>query len=213
MIWTSLVEDVSRTICTNYFEIWPEVFDNTLECFLLVAMATRFLYKLDIFNNFERGPIKPLKNCDISSYGLGERYCWQKTEGQMGEFQDGLTYHGHPINTKWAKKGSTILRYSSTLAIYKPHHENIVFLHMSKGADKSYNYTVGSEYNYVSLLHWLKIFLYWLKNLQKFSIQILKTSVCFCIYMDASWQIWSMNSKETFSRDVTHDLLAPVCDV
>ena len=29
----------------------------------------------------------------------------------------------------------------------------------------------------------------------------LKSSVCFCIYIETSWRIWSMNSKETFSRN------------
>ena len=57
---------------------------------------------------------------------------------------------------------------------------------------------------YVFLLHWLKILLHWLTNLQRVSTQNEKTSVCLCIYMDASWRTWSLNSKETFSRDVTH---------
>ena len=34
---------------------------------------------------------------------------------------------------------------SSPLAIYKPHHEKTLFLHMPKGADKLCNYTGGSE--------------------------------------------------------------------
>ena len=50
----------------------------------------------------------------------------------------------------------------------------------------------------------MKIFLHWLKNLQRISIQDWNTIVCFCIYMDASWRIWSMDSKETFSRDAVH---------
>ena len=35
----------------NYFEIGPEVFDKILasECFLLVGKATRFLHKVEIF--------------------------------------------------------------------------------------------------------------------------------------------------------------------
>ena len=31
-----------------------------------------------------------------------------------------------------------------------------------------------------------------------------QSSVCFCLYMDTSWRIRSMNSKETFSRDAAH---------
>ena len=39
---------------------------------------------------------------------------------------------------------------SSPLAIYKPHHENILFLHMPKCADKpACNYTGGSEYMFL----------------------------------------------------------------
>ena len=43
----------------------------------------------------------------------------------------------------------------------------------------------------------------------------IKTIFCFCIYMETSWRNWSMNSKETFSRDTDHKLscrLAPVQD-
>ena len=45
------------------------------------------------------------------------------------------------------------------------------------------------------------------ENLQRFSIQNKKEpSVCFCIYMDTSWRIWSMDAKETFSRDAAHTI-------
>ena len=33
----------------NYFEIRQEVLDKILECFVLVDRATRFLHKVDIF--------------------------------------------------------------------------------------------------------------------------------------------------------------------
>ena len=33
----------------NSFEILPEVFDKILECYLLVDKATRFLHKVEIF--------------------------------------------------------------------------------------------------------------------------------------------------------------------
>ena len=84
------------------------------------------------------------------------------------------------------------------LAIYKPQHEKFSFLHMPKGAEKPCDYTGGSEPMFLCIL---------IKNLSALiekSPKILKstrTSVCF---MDASWLIWSMNSKETLSRDVAH---------
>ena len=41
---------------------FDQVFDKVLDCFLLVAMTTRFLYKVELFFKYsERGPIKPLK--------------------------------------------------------------------------------------------------------------------------------------------------------
>ena len=52
----------------------PEIFDNILECFLLVAMATISLYKVEFFNNSERVPIKPVKIDEIPPSGLGRRY-------------------------------------------------------------------------------------------------------------------------------------------
>ena len=36
------------------------------------------------------------------------------------------------------------------------------------------------------------------------SAKNLNLSVRFCIYMDASWRIWSMHSKETIARDAAH---------
>ena len=38
----------------NSFEIWPEVFDKILECFLLVEKATTFQHKVEIFKKNEK---------------------------------------------------------------------------------------------------------------------------------------------------------------
>ena len=45
----------------NSFEIWPEVFDKILECFLLV-------------DKFERGSINPVKIGEIPHSCLGGSY-------------------------------------------------------------------------------------------------------------------------------------------
>ena len=84
---------------------------------------------------------------------------------------------------------------------------------MPKGAEKPCDYTGGSEPMFLCIL---------IKNLsaliEKYPkiLKSTRTSVCF---MDASWLIWSMNSKETLSRDAAHiiDLyliiLTPVPDI
>ena len=56
-------------------------------------------------------------------------------------YQEGMTQDGHPMTTIWAKtkKGPTIQRYmesriSLSLAKYKAHHEEILFLHIYQKA-------------------------------------------------------------------------------
>ena len=43
----------------NSFEILPEVFDNILECFLLVDKATRYIQKVEIFEQVWNGIDQP----------------------------------------------------------------------------------------------------------------------------------------------------------
>ena len=153
-----------RPFVPNSFEIWPEVIDKILECFLLVEKAARFLHfyiKLKSLNKFERESINPVEIGDIPLSGLGGSFYWRTTEGRMGSWQG-----GHHMTTTWVKKkGSTIQRYMKLwkswifpfFSYIQASPEKILFL--QNGADKLCKYIVGS----VSLLHWLKMFLRWLK--------------------------------------------------
>ena len=113
----------------NSFEIWPDVFDKILECFLLLDKATIFLHKVEIFEQVWKGIDNPVNIGEIPPSGLGGSYYWRTTEGRMSSWQD-----GHPMTTTWVKKGihhSKIYEScwkaesSSPLAIYKPHPEKI----------------------------------------------------------------------------------------
>ena len=49
----------------NYFEIWPIVFDRRfLKVFHSVAMATRILHSIKIFEQFKKGQSKDF-SCEV----------------------------------------------------------------------------------------------------------------------------------------------------
>ena len=131
----------------NSFEIWPEFLTRYSSVSFWLTRQPDFYLKLKSLNKFERGSINPVNIGEIPLSGLGGSYYWQSTEGRVSSWQD-----GHPMTTTWVKKREPPFKdiwncekaeSSSPLAIYKPHPEKILFLHMSKGADKLSKYIAG----------------------------------------------------------------------
>ena len=117
-----------------------------------------FYIKLKSLNKFERGSINPVKIGEIPPSGLGGSYYWRMTEGRMSSWQA-----GHHMTPTWVKKRDPPFKdiwncgkaeSSSPLAIYKPHPEKILFLHMPKGADKLCKYIAGSGPMFLCYTDW-----------------------------------------------------------
>ena len=89
----------------NSFEIWPEAFDKILECFLLLDKATRFLHKVEIFEQVWKGIDQP------------SEYWWDSTQWFKRKLlltDDGTTDGAGRTDILWPQrelqKGSTIQR-------------------------------------------------------------------------------------------------------
>ena len=115
---------------------------------------TRVLHKVDIFEKVWKGIDHPSEYWWDSTQWFRRSYYWRRTEDGWVAGRTDILWPQRELK----KKGSTIQRYmklwKSWIAIYKPQPEQILFLHMPKGAAKLCKYIVGSGPMFLCYTDW-----------------------------------------------------------